>query len=124
MNEDTKNLDISALDISATVPAAAPLADASNFIGPLPLAPLQAFGLEALDADAEAAEAAESTQIRRGRKKLITTLHLNSRTCRWPIGDPVQPNFHYCGDLPVAGRNYCQKHESMSFQSSSRRRSS
>jgi GcrA cell cycle regulator len=114
MNEDTKSLDISAL-----APAADHSSEASRLpheYGPWPLAVFQPVSVESSDVGAEPVQT-------KGRRKKITTLHLNSRTCRWPIGDPVRPDFHYCGDLPVSGRNYCQKHEAMSFQPASRRRS-
>jgi len=55
------------------------------------------------------------------RKKLITTLALTSETCRWPIGDPTESDFHYCGQLPLNGRPYCDTHNSMSYQSARRK---
>lgn len=30
--------------------------------------------------------------------------------CRWPVGDPEQPGFGYCGCEPVAGLAYCEAH--------------
>jgi GcrA cell cycle regulator len=61
--------------------------------------------------------------VRRPAKgKLITTLTLTSDTCRWPVGDPTAPDFHYCGELPQAGGNYCETHDSMSRSSGQRRK--
>jgi hypothetical protein len=48
--------------------------------------------------------------------KLVTTATLTSRTCKWPIGDPVEPGFHYCGHPPEAGRPYCDTHDVRSYQ--------
>lgn len=48
--------------------------------------------------------------------KFVTTLTLNSRTCRWPIGDPRDSDFHYCGQRPKAGVKYCDTHERRSRQ--------
>ena len=31
-------------------------------------------------------------------------------TCQWPIGDPQEKDFHFCGALPVSGKPYCQSH--------------
>ena len=114
MNEDTKGLDIFAL-----VPAADDSADAGKRIGEIgpPPRPL----LEETD-DEEFLDVAAKPVRTPARRKKLTTLHLTSYTCRWPIGDPVQPDFHYCGALPLQGRNYCEKHEAMSMQPSSRRR--
>jgi hypothetical protein len=47
--------------------------------------------------------------------KFITTLNLTIDTCRWPFGDPVEPGFHYCGELPLIGRPYCDLHNSKSY---------
>ena len=43
--------------------------------------------------------------------KFVTTLTLNSRTCRWPVGDPTELGFHYCGHSPISPRPYCGAHE-------------
>lgn len=37
---------------------------------------------------------------------------LNGATCRWPLGDPGQPDFAFCG-LTCSGR-YCLYHERVS----------
>ena len=55
------------------------------------------------------------------KRKLITTMTLTSDTCKWPIGDPVASNFHYCGQRPLNGRPYCDTHNSMSYQSARRK---
>jgi len=60
----------------------------------------------------------------RGARKLVTTLTLSSRTCRWPIGDPAKPDFHYCGEPPQSGRVYCGTHDGMSYQAPQRRKPS
>ena len=41
----------------------------------------------------------------------VTTLTLNSRTCRWPVGDPTESGFHYCGQPPKSPGPYCDAHE-------------
>src|SRR5262245_65191596 len=38
-----------------------------------------------------------TTHSRRNRPK--TLVDLESDDCRWPLGDPRQPNFHFCGSL-------------------------
>lgn len=41
---------------------------------------------------------------------------LGNNVCRWPIGDPADPNFRFCG-APVAGRSpYCCTHFELAFQ--------
>ena len=39
-------------------------------------------------------------------------LTLNYRTCRWPIGDPRDDDFHFCGKTkPLSSKPYCESHE-------------
>jgi GcrA cell cycle regulator len=52
----------------------------------------------------------------------ISLLELTERVCKWPIGDPTDPDFHFCG-LPAApGKPYCQAHVAIAFQPMSSRR--
>jgi GcrA cell cycle regulator len=55
--------------------------------------------------------------------KFVTTVSLGSGTCKWPIGDPSEEDFHYCGHPPVAGRHYCDVHDRMSYQPARKRAS-
>ena len=41
---------------------------------------------------------------------LISILLLTDRTCKWPIGDPLKPDFGFCGCAPVEGKPYCERH--------------
>ena len=36
--------------------------------------------------------------------------HVGSKTCSWPMGDPKQPGFHFCGEPAEAGKPYCAHH--------------
>jgi GcrA cell cycle regulator len=38
-----------------------------------------------------------------------TIMELNENTCRWPVGDPQNVDFFYCG-AESAGFTYCPKH--------------
>jgi len=42
--------------------------------------------------------------------KACGIMELNGTTCRWPIGDPQDRNFFYCGAVTVAGDRYCPRH--------------
>ncbi len=35
--------------------------------------------------------------------------------CKWPIGDPGEPEFHFCGAPSVTGRPYCPDHCSVAY---------
>ena len=53
---------------------------------------------------------------KRAKRKLITTIDLTIDTCRWPLGDPAESDFHYCGEQPLIGQPYCDKHDANSYQ--------
>ena len=36
--------------------------------------------------------------------------HTGSKTCSWPMGDPKQPGFHFCGEPAEIGKPYCHQH--------------
>ncbi|MFQ5567414.1 MAG: GcrA family cell cycle regulator [Paracoccaceae bacterium] len=52
----------------------------------------------------------------------LDLLELTERTCKWPIGDPTEENFHFCGLPSVAGKPYCEHHVAVAFQPMSTRR--
>jgi GcrA cell cycle regulator len=52
----------------------------------------------------------------------ITLLELTERVCKWPIGDPTDPDFRFCGLPAVPGKPYCQAHVAVAFQPMSSRR--
>jgi GcrA cell cycle regulator len=47
--------------------------------------------------------------------KLKTMANLEQNECRWPIGDPREADFHFCGALRASGRPYCAHHWAMAF---------
>ena len=45
-----------------------------------------------------------------------TVLTINDRMCRWPIGDPAENEFHFCGRKPKNGSPYCEAHARKAYQ--------
>ena len=45
-----------------------------------------------------------------------TILTLKEAMCRWPIGDPQESEFHFCGKRKVVGLPYCEFHARRAFQ--------
>ena len=45
-----------------------------------------------------------------------TVLTINDRMCRWPIGDPSENEFHFCGRNPKSGSPYCEAHARKAYQ--------
>jgi len=88
-------------------PVKTQLALRENFIGP----------------PTEAGAAAVNIPVpKRAKRKLITTVALTIDTCRWPVGDPVESDFHYCGELPLIGRPYCDMHDTQSYQAARKKK--
>jgi GcrA cell cycle regulator len=52
-----------------------------------------------------------------------TILTLTDRICKWPIGDPRQPDFHFCGRASAEGLPYCADHARRAYQPPARRSS-
>ncbi|TPG39664.1 GcrA cell cycle regulator [Sphingomonas koreensis] len=51
-----------------------------------------------------------------------TLLDLNDRICKWPIGHPGEPDFHFCGDAVNPGFPYCVSHCGHAYQAQLPRR--
>jgi len=43
-------------------------------------------------------------------------LDLNDRVCRWPMGHPGEPDFHFCGEKVNPGFPYCVAHCGRAYQ--------
>ena len=52
------------------------------------------------------AEIAEKTSL----------LDLNEKVCRWPMGHPGEPDFHFCGEAVNPGFPYCVEHCGRAYQ--------
>lgn len=49
---------------------------------------------------------------------------LTERTCKWPIGDPLKEEFHFCGNDSPESSPYCSYHARLAYQPSAERRRS
>ena len=49
-------------------------------------------------------------------------LDLNDRICKWPIGHPGEPDFHFCGEQANPGFPYCVQHCGVAYQAQLPRR--
>lgn len=54
--------------------------------------------------------------------KRASILTLTETTCKWPIGDPGDGDFHFCGCKSEAGSPYCEYHAEIAYQPSADRR--
>ena len=52
----------------------------------------------------------------------LTLVELTERTCKWPNGDPLSEDFHFCGNDAAETGPYCGYHSRIAFQPASERR--
>lgn len=52
----------------------------------------------------------------------VTIMDLRESMCRWPLGDPTSPDFHYCGDRSITGLPYCTHHAEIAYQPAAERK--
>ena len=45
----------------------------------------------------------------------LSLVELDNHTCRWPIGDPQDENFHFCGKKIRLGQTYCEEHSAVAY---------
>ena len=77
----------------------------------------------ALRVEAEAVEHVEEARdvvVPIARK--LTLVELTERTCKWPVGDPLHEDFHFCGNESGESTPYCKYHARLAFQPSGERK--
>lgn len=50
----------------------------------------------------------------------IQLMDLGPRMCRWPIGDPREEGFGFCGCKSMSGLPYCEEHAKIAYQAATR----
>lgn len=45
----------------------------------------------------------------------LSLLQLNEHTCKWPIGDPLTPDFYFCGQHSEESKPYCDFHSRRAY---------
>ena len=51
----------------------------------------------------------------------VKLVDLDSHTCRWPIGDPRDDDFCFCGKKVRSGQTYCDEHSMQAYVKALRR---
>ena len=52
----------------------------------------------------------------------LALTELTERTCKWPVGDPMKDDFHFCGCEIADTSPYCTYHAKLAYQPVSERR--
>lgn len=45
----------------------------------------------------------------------VTLTDLDIHSCRWPVGDPKDETFHFCGKKTRIGQTYCDEHAATAY---------
>lgn len=91
--------------------ASAPRTTAPRTPRPAPSAPAQRHIITAQPLKAKKLDTGE----------YATILTIDENTCKWPIGDPGDAEFRFCGRNTLASNPYCQTHCNSAYQPSRRR---
>ncbi|MGC2854322.1 GcrA family cell cycle regulator [Novispirillum sp. DQ9] len=86
--------------------------------------PIKRAGTPAAAATTAAAPAkpakAKPAEAKQPPAKIRSVVDLSAHTCRWPIGDPREPGFHFCGAPSLAGKPYCAEHSAIAYVGSNK----
>lgn len=53
----------------------------------------------------------------------VDLMELSAATCRWPVGDPAQDGFRFCGARVGAAETYCKAHAEVAYPARAKARS-
>lgn len=73
------------------------------------------LNLETRPSPIKKAAPAKKVKVVARRPERIGIMELKLNTCRWPIGDPMEEDFHFCGKNTVMGKPYCAEHCKMAY---------
>lgn len=52
---------------------------------------------------------------------MVTVMTVKDSMCKWPVGDPADPAFGFCGHATHEGAPYCTEHARLAFQPARKR---
>jgi len=73
-----------------------------------------------IDMEPEAVQATEEVVVPKSER--ISLLRLTESTCKWPIGDPLSADFHFCGGDAEGGKPYCEFHSRRAYHQVEKRK--
>ncbi len=85
-------------------------------LGATALKPSEEFAIEAEP------ELVEMNEIFIPEGERLSLLDLNEHTCKWPIGDPLNPDFHFCGRPSKEDGPYCEFHARRAYHQVDKKR--
>ena len=86
----------------------------SRSMGPAPMHGATALKIDA-DLEVEAYVAPQVEELFIPVEQRLSLLQLSEHTCKWPIGDPLTPDFYFCGNHSEEGKPYCEFHSRRAY---------
>ncbi len=85
------------------------------------------MGATALKEEGELDTIQEMTYVPSGNvvvpiSRKLSLTDLTERTCKWPVGDPLKDDFHFCGVDASDASPYCGYHAKLAYQPVAERR--
>lgn len=65
--------------------------------------------------DIKLAKSINMPVVNSSKKDHLSLIDLDNHTCRWPVGDPKDDNFHFCGKKVRVGQTYCEEHAATAY---------
>jgi GcrA cell cycle regulator len=93
----------------------------SRNLGPAPMLGATALKISE-DVEVAAEVAVQPAELFIPVEERLTLLELNEHTCKWPIGDPLTPDFYFCGQHSEEGKPYCEFHARRAFHQIDKKR--
>ncbi|WP_018997699.1 GcrA family cell cycle regulator [Hirschia maritima] len=53
---------------------------------------------------------------------MVTVMTVSDSMCKWPVGDPTDPDFGFCGHSTDGDSPYCAEHAKLAYQPSRKKR--
>jgi GcrA cell cycle regulator len=66
--------------------------------------------------------AATVTELFVPENQRLSLLDLTEKTCKWPIGDPLTPDFYFCGQHSGEATPYCEFHAKRAYHQADRKK--
>ncbi len=70
----------------------------------------------------ETQEPVATTNVILPMARRLALTELTERTCKWPVGDPLKDDFHFCGAESGESSPYCKYHARLAYQPVNERR--
>lgn len=87
-----------------------------------PAEPIAESHKSVVAAAAASAPTRTATPTAGSKSDKTTLLDLSDKVCKWPIGHPGEPDFHFCGKPAQPGFPYCGEHCAVAYQAQLPRR--